>query len=158
MPIKPQEIATLIELFNTSDWDELHVEIDGLQLFLSTNPNARLSTGAAAPAAPILQSAPAPTQTTAPKTITNANDPIPANWVPVKAPNLGTFYRAPKPGAAPFVEIGQHVNAETEICIIEVMKLFTALKAGTAGIIRKICVNEAEMVEFGQILFYIEPT
>ena len=81
----------------------------------------------------------------------------PAGCIAVKAPNLGTFYRAPKPGAASYVELGQSVTAEMEICLIEVMKLFTSVRAGTAGVIREICVDDAEMVEYGQTLFYIEP-
>ena len=158
MPVKPAEIATLIDLFNTSGWDELHVEIDGLQLFLSTDPKARLTSGpgqaqapaAVAPAVPLAAPAAAPVPVPAQGTVQT-------NWVPVTAPNLGTFYLAPKPGAANFVEIGQRVSPTTEICLIEVMKLFTTLQAGLAGTIRQICVNDAEMVEHGQILFYIEP-
>jgi len=63
---------------------------------------------------------------------------------------------APKPGAAPYVELGQSITADTEICLIEVMKLFTSVRAGTVGTIREICVNDAELVEYGQTLFYIE--
>jgi acetyl-CoA carboxylase biotin carboxyl carrier protein len=82
---------------------------------------------------------------------------VPANWVAVTAPNLGTFYRAPKPGAAPYVETGQKVRADTEVCLIEVMKLFTAVRAGTSGVIRQICVADGQMVEYGQTLLYIDP-
>ena len=81
---------------------------------------------------------------------------IPANWTAVTAPNLGTFYRSPKPGAAPFVEIGQMVTENTEICLLEVMKLFTAVQAGVAGKGVQVCVNDADMVEHGQPLFYVE--
>jgi acetyl-CoA carboxylase biotin carboxyl carrier protein len=69
---------------------------------------------------------------------------------------LGTFYRAPKPGAASFVEIGQAVVPETELCLVEVMKLFTTLRAGMTGIIRQILVSDGEMIETGQPLFVIE--
>jgi biotin carboxyl carrier protein len=75
----------------------------------------------------------------------------------VTAPNLGTFYRSPKPGSPPFVEIGQAVETQTELCLIEVMKLFTTLKAGVKGTVKRVCVKDAVMVEFGDILFYIEP-
>ena len=81
---------------------------------------------------------------------------IPDTWIAVKAPNLGTFYGAPKPGAPPFVVIGQAVNADTEICLLEVMKLFTTVKAGIAGVVRKVCVTDSAMVEFDQVIFYIE--
>lgn len=163
MPVKSEEIATLIELFNESDWDELHVAFDGVQLFLSTDPNARLYPGNAAVTAapaPATSAQPVPVQAPAakPSPLAPAQDEaVPAHWVPVKAPNLGTFYRAPKPGAAPFVEIGQAVEASAEICLLEVMKLFTAVQAGVKGVVRRVCVEDAEMVEHSQILFYIEP-
>jgi acetyl-CoA carboxylase biotin carboxyl carrier protein len=169
MTIKAQDITTLVEMFEASRWDELHVEIDGLHLFLSTDPNARLANGAAPPPAAVVPSAiapvtaqvvTAPAGTAAPTKAAAKPEPassdVPSHWVDVKAPNLGTFYRAPKPGAAPFVEVGQTVDASTEICLLEVMKLFTTVTAGTRGIVRRVCVNDGDLVEFGQTLFYVE--
>ena len=75
----------------------------------------------------------------------------------MRAPNLGTFYRAPKPGAAPYVTVGQTVDADTEVCLIEVMKLFTSVLAGVEGTVRKVLVEDAELVEYDQPLFLIEP-
>ncbi len=75
----------------------------------------------------------------------------------VRATTLGTFYRAPKPGAPPYVSVGDKVDADTEICLLEVMKLFTAVRAGVAGIVREILVRDSEVVEFDQPLFLIEP-
>ncbi len=164
MTIKAQDIATLVELFEASSWDELHVEVDGLHLFLSTDPNARLAgsgeTRMPAPAVSVAErpAVSAPPQPAAKPTAGGQDTAqVPSNWVAVSAPNLGTFYRAPKPGAAPFVEIGQTVSPDTEICLIEVMKLFTAVRAGVSGTVRRVCVADAEMVEFGQTLFYVEP-
>ena len=77
--------------------------------------------------------------------------------MPITAPNLGTFYRAPKPGAAPYVEVGQHIGEATEVCLIEVMKLFTPVRAGVSGRIAAACVEDGEMVEFGAPLFLVEP-
>ena len=82
---------------------------------------------------------------------------VPDHWVAVRAPNLGTFYRAPKPGAAPYVSVGQTVDADAEVCLIEVMKLFTSVLAGVAGTVRKVLVEDAELVEYDQPLFLIEP-
>jgi acetyl-CoA carboxylase biotin carboxyl carrier protein len=79
------------------------------------------------------------------------------SWAAVTAPNIGTFYRSPKPGAEPFVVEGQEVAADTEICLLEVMKLFTSVKAGVAGTIMQICASDAQLVEGGQILFYVQP-
>jgi acetyl-CoA carboxylase biotin carboxyl carrier protein len=71
--------------------------------------------------------------------------------------SLGTFYRAPKPGAQPFIEVGHRVEATTELCLIEVMKLFTTLRAGAAGVVSKILVSDGELIERGQSLFAIDP-
>jgi acetyl-CoA carboxylase biotin carboxyl carrier protein len=76
--------------------------------------------------------------------------------IPIKSPMLGTFYRAPKPGAPPFVQVGQVVSEDDTVCIIEVMKLFNTIKAGVRGCIGKVCVENAQMVEFQQTLFLVE--
>jgi acetyl-CoA carboxylase biotin carboxyl carrier protein len=165
MTVKAEDIVSLVELFQNSSWDELHVEIDGLQLFLSTDPNARLTSGAAqpppavvpTPVAATAMAGPPAESTRAGQAAVRSAETVPAHWFRVTAPNLGTFFRGPKPGAPPFVELGQSVQADTELCLLEVMKLFTAVTAGIAGVIRQVCVNDGEMVEHGQTLFLIEP-
>jgi len=148
--ISQNDIEALIELFDRSDWRELRVVGDGIDLFVSKDPNARrsidhavvVSAGAAAPT-PVAQ----PTAARTP----------PAHLVAIRAPCLGTFYNAPKPGAPPFVSIGQSVSLDTEVCLIEVMKLFTTVRAGVIGTIRELLVADTELVEFDQPLFYVEP-
>ena len=163
MTLKADDIVILIEMFAASDWNELHVEIEGIQFFLSTDPHARLASGTGAAQVPVAVYAAQPATATPafsvlPSALADvAESGVPADWVAVKAPNLGTFYRSPKPGAAPFVGLGQSIEADSEICLLEVMKLFTAVKAGTTGIVRQICVADGELVEGDQILFYIEP-
>jgi acetyl-CoA carboxylase biotin carboxyl carrier protein len=75
---------------------------------------------------------------------------------PIKAPILGTFYRTPKPGAPPYVEVGSVVNEDDPVGIIEVMKLFNTVKAGVRGRIAQICAEQGQMVEFQQTLFLVE--
>jgi acetyl-CoA carboxylase biotin carboxyl carrier protein len=82
---------------------------------------------------------------------------LPAGTVVVRAPMVGTFYRAPEPGAAPFVEAGQHVTADTTVCIIEVMKLMNSIPAGCTGVVTHVLVKDAEPVEYGQPLIAIRP-
>ena len=77
-------------------------------------------------------------------------------WTAVIAPNLGTFYRSPKPGSPAFVEVGQSIAAGTEVCLIEVMKLFTSVRTDVAGTVRHIAAEDAQLVEGGQPLIYIE--
>jgi oxaloacetate decarboxylase alpha subunit len=77
--------------------------------------------------------------------------------VPVESPMIGVFYRAPEPGAAPFVEVGEPVAAGQTLCLLEAMKLFNELKAETPGVVREIHVENGQPVEFGQLLFELEP-
>ena len=77
--------------------------------------------------------------------------------VAVESPMIGVFYRAPEPGAAPFVEVGEPVSAGQTLCLLEAMKLFNELKAESSGVVRAIHVENGEPVEFGQLLFELEP-
>jgi acetyl-CoA carboxylase biotin carboxyl carrier protein len=76
----------------------------------------------------------------------------------IKAPMIGTFYRAPSPGAEPFVKTGQKVREDDIVCIIEVMKVMSSVKAGIEGRIVKILGENGALVEYGQPLFLVEPT
>ena len=78
--------------------------------------------------------------------------------VAIKSPMVGTFYSSPSPEAPPFVSIGSHVDDETDVCIIEAMKVFNNIKAETHGTIAKILVTNGETVEFGQPLFLVKPS
>lgn len=158
---KFKDVEALIRLFDQSGWHELKLEIEGLSLTLSNDPNAgerslaartavAPAPGAAHAAAPVAQR-PLQMQHAAPA------EAVPDGLVAVRAPNLGTFYRAPKPGAAPYVEVGQSVQPNTEVCLIEVMKLFTPVKAGLSGRIVRVCVEDGKMVEYDVPLFYVEP-
>jgi acetyl-CoA carboxylase biotin carboxyl carrier protein len=77
--------------------------------------------------------------------------------VRVEAPMVGVFYRAPQPGAPPFVEEGDIVAPGQTLCILEAMKLMNEIKADVAGTVQRIHVGNAEPVEFGQLLFELEP-
>jgi acetyl-CoA carboxylase biotin carboxyl carrier protein len=77
--------------------------------------------------------------------------------IPINSPLLGIFYRAPKPGAPPFVEIGSYVTEDDTVCLVEVMKLFNTVKAGVKGRIAKICIENNQVVEYNQTLFLVEP-
>lgn len=162
-----QDVENLVELFNRSDWDEMHLKTDDLEIFLSNDPNASPIPQAAANqtgSAPVQQAPTVATSEGAPASKAADSSPenkqvvsVPDGMVAVTAPNLGTFYRAPKPGAAPYVEVGQQVDETTDICLVEVMKLFTPVKAGLAGKIHAVCIDDGTMVEFGDTLMIIDP-
>ncbi len=80
-----------------------------------------------------------------------------AGLVPIKSPMVGTFYAAPSPDAKPFVAVGSRVSDDTDVCVIEAMKVFNTIKAETNGSIAKICVNNGQAVEFGTVLFLVKP-
>ena len=159
-----QDLERLVELFKVGGWRELRVESEGLSVLFSNElePSAfgqpalfstNLTASVEAPAQPV----PGAKKDGLSIGSGKADVAPDSAWQPVVAPNLGTFYRSPKPGSPPFVEIGQPVAADTEICLIEVMKLFTSVKAGLAGIVRRIDAADGELVEGGRILFHIEP-
>ena len=80
-----------------------------------------------------------------------------ASWKPVTAPMVGTFYAAPSPDADPFVKEGDKVNAGDPLCIVEAMKLMNEIPAEEMCVVREVCVNNADPVEYGTVMFYIEP-
>jgi len=157
-----QDLEALIEVFERSTWRELRLRMEGVELVLGKDTGAvyreidsvtrdnGADLAAKPQAAPIVEgngSHGGDAQSKA----------IPAGWKQVRAPSLGTFYRAPKPGMPPFVEVGSQITADTEVCLIEVMKLFTTVRAGIEGTIREVYPADAAMVEFDQPLFLVEP-
>lgn len=155
------DLRAILEQFNASHWRALELEFHGTKLFLSKDAGAaptwvvRHSVDVSPPVdkAAARPASPAPALgTDHAATVVEAGE----GQVIVKAPSLGTFYRSPKPGAAPFTQIGDQVEAETELCLIEVMKLFTTLRAGVKGKLVKILVDDGVMVEHDQPLFVID--
>lgn len=99
----------------------------------------------AAPAAPAPAAQPAATEPAEPK----------VEGTPLTSPMVGTFYRAPSPGAKPFVEVGDTVKKGQTVCIIEAMKLLNEVEAETDGVVKEICVENGQPVEYGQNLLII---
>jgi oxaloacetate decarboxylase alpha subunit len=81
----------------------------------------------------------------------------PASWVAVESPMVGTFYAASAPDQPPFVAVGDEVMAGSTLCIVEAMKLMNEIPADFMCVVREVCVENAQPVEFGQALFYVEP-
>ncbi len=119
-------------------------------------PAVQVARVAAQPVAPAPALAPAVAQP-APAPAATSSASVPEGAVLVGAPYLGTFYRSPKPGSPPYVEVGDTVGAESELCLVEVMKLFTAVRAGVAGKIVSVLANDGELVSADQPLFAVMP-
>ncbi|MDQ3607009.1 MAG: acetyl-CoA carboxylase biotin carboxyl carrier protein, partial [Gemmatimonadota bacterium] len=82
--------------------------------------------------------------------------PAGPNWLEIKSPMVGTFYRAPTPEAPSYVEVGTRVSKGQTLCILEAMKLMNELEAEVSGIVREIAIENGQPVEYGQVLFRIE--
>jgi len=90
-------------------------------------------------------------------TAPGAAAPPKTHLVDIKSPMVGTFYSAPEPGADPYVKAGSRVAAGQVVCIIEAMKIMNEIEAEVAGLVREVCVENAQPVEFGQPLFRVDP-
>lgn len=149
-----RDIRAFVKVFEQSDWDELRIETGNLKLAISKNANA--------PGLTVTETArplgtPSAASTIEP-TAESTPAPIPEGLVAVKAPNLGTFWRAPKPGAEPYVEVGQKIDEDTTVCLIEVMKLFTPANAGVSGTIVQVIAEDGAMVQAGDVLLLVDPS
>ncbi len=152
MTLTAKDVEEITRLIEESSFDELQLEIDGMKLSLRRRGAAACEAGIApAPAPPPEPERARPPD--APPTVTpGATD---ADIRAVPAPLLGTFYRAPKPGAAPFIEIGSQVTADTVIGIIEVMKLMNSVRAGESGTVVEIPAQDGALVEYGETLLRV---
>jgi acetyl-CoA carboxylase biotin carboxyl carrier protein len=165
--LRPDEIQEILRVFADSPIEELRLEIGDTRLHLSKRAGGLAPSVGAASAgfAPTAQPAPAaPAPVAAPRVAPDGGQRRKASVAPasdslydLRAPLLGTFYRRPAPADPPFVEVGSEVKPGDPVCLIDVMKMFTRVEAGIAGRIAEICVEDGELVEYGQVLMRIEP-
>jgi len=137
MALSDDDVREILRLIDEAELSELRVETEGLSLHVVRGGSAPTEAAEERPPVATVDGAPGLT---------------------IEAPMLGVFYRAPSPGAAPFVDVGARVEPDTIVCIIEVMKMMNSVPAGVAGTIAEIHVENAEAVEYGQPLFRVEPT
>jgi acetyl-CoA carboxylase biotin carboxyl carrier protein len=160
-PLK--DLEKLVEEFRQSGLRELHARTGELEIYLSQDPDAP---GLDGPSVTLSTPAQPAAINTAPVVAATASAPasaaaaaaanVPEGATIVAAPYLGTFYRSPKPGAPAYVELGSDVTAESELCLVEVMKLFTAVRAGVAGKVVAIFASDGDLVQADQPLFAVK--
>lgn len=168
-----RQIALLVETLEKSSFDFLELGVGNLKVTIgkgSAPPAAAAPAAAApliaapaasapvaAPAAAPVAAAPVSAPAAAKPAAQAASAPRADGTVEIVAPMMGRFYAKPEPGAAPFVTVGAQVSADSTVGLIEVMKVFTAVRAGVAGVITEICVQDAEFIEYGHVLFRVRP-
>ena len=193
------DLQRLVDAFEASEWNEIHLAVDGVEVHLSTTPGG-LSPAAAPPAGVAAHAAPASAGAAAGGVAAAVPPPAPAGSTaadthaagdgsaaaaaagavsgtpfvspgpavgavpappavagdPVLAPSPGIFWRSPAPGQPPFVEVGSRVEADTVVCIVELMKLMNRVSAGRAGVVTAIPVGNGIPVEKGDPIVYIQ--
>ena len=158
MQLDHDQLHRLLEVLSDSDIQEFRLEGDDFRLEVRRNLPA-----VAVAAAPVAAVASAPAalevshQAAAPSTPPPAVPASRSDLVDITAPLVGTFYRAPAPGEAPFVQVGTRIGVGQTVCILEAMKLMNELEAEAAGEVVEILVDNGTPVEFGQVLMRVKP-
>jgi len=151
-----KDVAEITRLLESSAFDELYLESDGWKLTIRRGQGAAGEMAASASGAGSATSLAATGTASVPDP--GAPAPTPADGTAlVTAPMLGTFYRAPKPGASPYVEAGMVVEPETIVGIIEVMKLMNTVRAGLRGTVLEVLARDGSLVEYGEALLRVAP-
>lgn len=152
-PFDVRTVQALVALMTDHDLSEIDLR-EGMQRLRLRRGSTNVPVLTTAVAAPVAAAAP------------RAADPAPAsapakparNLLEIKSETVGTFYSKPSPDAPPFVSVGSKISASTVVCLIEAMKLFNEVQAGCSGTVAEVCVDNGQPVEFGQVLYRVEPS
>lgn len=148
-----KDIKAIIDLMKKNSISEFEMEKQDFKIRLKRGPNGQGAHPGSQEEGLLVYPQHVPASLTAPV----LPPPMATSDLEIKSPMVGTFYRAPSPEAANYVEIGSEVNADTVVCIIEAMKVMNEIKSETKGVITQVLVDNAKPVEFGQPLFKIRP-
>jgi acetyl-CoA carboxylase biotin carboxyl carrier protein len=159
MPLSDEDVREILRIIDESDLAELQIATDDFSLYVrkgggdaeaSGRPRARSASDRAA----VRKGRGGPEASASPPAPATAESD---GLATIPAPMLGTFYRAEAPGKPPFVEVGSRVEADTIVCIIEVMKMMNSVPAGVSGTVAEVIAENAQLVEYGEALFRVEP-
>ena len=149
-------VKKVLKLVEESDVNEIELEEKGVRVRITKNANNAGVLHQMAPAV-IAQQLPAVAAPAAQATAESVPAPVAEKkYHEVKSPIVGTFYRAPAPDAANYVEVGQNIEEGTVLCIVEAMKLMNEIESDSTGKVVKICVENGKPVEYNQVLFLVE--
>ena len=147
-----KQIKRIIDLMKANELCEFEMEEEGFRIAIKRRNGNEPQV--------VLSSAPAPVAAAAPAPVAAAPDAEKVEdkkYLEIKSPIVGTFYRSSSPDAEPYVVVGSEIEQESVVCIVEAMKVMNEIKAEVKGIVRKILVDNATPIQFGQILFLVEP-
>lgn len=165
MPLSYSEVAEIVKIVESSNCDEVSLELEGTRILIRRRGTGALETTTHSPAeTSVVTSTSGPPDAQAPAASASASptssEGLATTAAPeagkVCAPMVGTFYTRPSPEEPEFVTVGTKIDVGTPLCIIEVMKLFTTIEATQAGTIGAVLAENGQMVEYGQPLFVIE--
>jgi acetyl-CoA carboxylase biotin carboxyl carrier protein len=158
-------VKKLIELLDGSSVDSIEISSDkGMKIRLSKSPSQRGAVQVAAPVSVPVLAAPAPARltpvegvATQPAESDGKPEPPRLKLLEIKSPMVGTFYASPEPGAKAYVTEGQRIARGQMVCIIEAMKIMNEIESEFAGMVKEVLVQDSHPVEYGQVLFLIDP-
>ena len=159
-------VKKLVEMLDESTVDSIEISSDkGMKIRISKTPQQRGTLQMAAPMpVPAILPAPVIERSTPAQGTPSVGEPeagpkaeSKSAGLEVKSPMVGTFYSAPEPGAKPYVSVGSRVNKGQVLCIIEAMKIMNEIESEYAGVVREVLAQDAQPVEYGQVLFRIDP-
>jgi acetyl-CoA carboxylase biotin carboxyl carrier protein len=156
-------VKKLVEMLDESSVDSIEISSDkGMKIRISKTPAQRGTVQVAAPMqmAPMVEqrvTPPAGVPAATPETAPPAPPAPTTSLLDVKSPMVGTYYGAPEPGAKPFVTVGSKIQKGQTLCIIEAMKIMNEIESEFSGVVKEISGTDAHPVEYGQVLFRIDP-
>ena len=156
-PFDVRTVKDLVALMSRHDLSEIDLREGELRIRLRRGPRGVVSVPQTPPPAPLPAAPPAPTAP-APAPKAEAEAKPAKTLIPIKSPTPGTFYSAASPEAEPFVQVGTHVTPTTVVCLIEAMKIFNEITADCTGVVTEVLVENQQPVEYGQVLFRVDPT
>jgi acetyl-CoA carboxylase biotin carboxyl carrier protein len=164
MTLTEDEVNQILKLIEESSFNELHLEMGDLKLIVRKGGGATITSEelgtktlseSVATEKSVKEVRARESENKVQKIEEETSTSPEEGLIAVKSPMLGIFYRCPAPGVPAYVEVGGFVKEDETVCLIEVMKVFNAVKAGISGTIEKICAESGQLVEYGQPLFFI---
>lgn len=150
-----EDVQRILQIIDGMGERDVHLEFGDLKLHVTRDGGPYNREARVAEASPVEPARPAESAVAKPEPRAPAE--VPEGYVAIRAPTVGTFYRASSPGAKPFVEVGDHVKPDDIVCVFDVMKLFSSINAGVAGTVTAILVENQALVQQDQPLILIKP-